>query len=78
MWILIVNSVSALLRLQQFRLGGGGGGGGGHPIGVHVQPGAVKLVLWHHWMHEIQVHPVTPENMHQTVHYACKTHPVDA
>ena len=28
----------------------------------YVQPGAVKLVLWRQWMHEIQVHPVTPEN----------------
>ena len=27
-----------------------------------VQPGAVKLVLWRHCMHEIQVHPVTSEN----------------
>ena len=31
---------------------------------VYVQPGAVNLVLWlwHHWMHDIQVYPVTPEN----------------
>ena len=27
-----------------------------------IQPGAVKLVLWRHLTHEIQVHPVTPEN----------------
>ena len=27
-----------------------------------VQPGAVKLVLWHHWMLHTQVHPVTSEN----------------
>ena len=29
---------------------------------THVQPGAVKLVLWRHWMHAAQVHPVTAEN----------------
>ena len=29
---------------------------------THTQPSAVKLVLWHHWIHGIQVHPVTPEN----------------
>ena len=28
----------------------------------NLLPGAVKLVLWHHRMHEIQVHSVTPEN----------------
>ena len=27
-----------------------------------VQPGAVKLVLWRHWMHLTQVRPVTSEN----------------
>ena len=27
-----------------------------------VQPGAVKLDLWRHWMHEIQVHLVASEN----------------
>ena len=26
------------------------------------KPGAVKLVLWRSWMHEIQVHPVRSEN----------------
>ena len=29
---------------------------------MYVQPGAVKLVLWRHLMHEIQVHSVMPEN----------------
>ena len=29
---------------------------------VHVQSGAVKLVLWRHWVHVAQVHPVTSEN----------------
>ena len=27
-----------------------------------IQPGAVKLVLWHHWRHVTQVHPVTSES----------------
>ena len=27
-----------------------------------IQPGAVKLVLWRHWMHVTQVHPVMSEN----------------
>ena len=27
-----------------------------------IQPGAVKLVPWRHWMHATQVHPVTAEN----------------
>ena len=31
-------------------------------LGSSVQPGAVKLVLWHHLMHEVQVHPVMSEN----------------
>ena len=31
-------------------------------ISCCIQPGAVKLVLWRHLMHEFQVHPVTPEN----------------
>ena len=35
-----------------------------------VQPGAVKLVLWRHWLHEIQVHPANtrePMSLHQAV-----------
>ena len=32
----------------------------------YIQPGAVKLVLWRHWMHVTQVHPVTAENQ---LHY---------
>ena len=31
-------------------------------ISVKGQPGAVKLVLWRHWMHATQVHPVMSEN----------------
>ena len=31
-------------------------------LNVLVQPGAVKLVLWRHGMHVIQVHPVTAED----------------
>ena len=27
-----------------------------------VQPGAVKMVLWRHWMHLSYMHPVTSEN----------------
>ena len=27
-----------------------------------LQSGAVKLVLWRHWMHATEVHPVTAEN----------------
>ena len=27
-----------------------------------IQPCALKLVLWRHWMHVTQVHPVTSEN----------------
>ena len=42
----------------------------GRPAGLYcgcgtccrVQPCAMKLVLWRHWMHEIQVHPATSEN----------------
>ena len=29
---------------------------------MHVQPGAMKMVLWRHWMHVTHVHPVTSEN----------------
>ena len=29
---------------------------------LNVQPGAVKLVFWHHWMHLNLMHPVTSEN----------------
>ena len=29
---------------------------------IYIQPGAVKLVRWHHWMHETQVHSVTSKN----------------
>ena len=37
----------------------------------HVQPGAVKLVLWRHWMHLSYMHPVTPESqLHCTRLYA--------
>ena len=33
------------------------------PCGMfHVQPGAVKLVLWHHWMHLNFMHQVLSEN----------------
>ena len=32
----------------------------------YVQPVAVKLVLWHQWMHEILVHPVMPESTNFT------------
>ena len=39
---------------------------GQHIRGDHdsysVQPGAVKLVLWRHWTHVTQVHPVTAES----------------
>ena len=36
-----------------------------------VQPGAVKLVLWRHWMHAAQVHSVTSENhFHYTILYS--------
>ena len=35
-----------------------------------VQPGAVKLVLWRHWMHPSYMHPVTSENkFHCTMRY---------
>ena len=41
---------------------------------LHVQPGAVNLVLWRHWMHATQVHPVTAENQfHCTRLYVCPT-----
>ena len=43
-------------------------------VTINIQPGAVKLVLLHHWMHEIQVHPVhvTSENQfHCTRLYTC-------
>ena len=30
--------------------------------GLWTQPLAVKLLLCRHWMHELQVHPLTPEN----------------
>ena len=33
---------------------------------ARIQPGAVKLVLWRHWMHATQVHPVMSEN-----HFHC-------
>ena len=36
-----------------------------------IQPGAVKLVLWHHLMHEIQVHPVTSENQFHCTRLYC-------
>ena len=38
-----------------------------------IEPGAVKLVLWRHWMHVAQVHPVTSENQfHCTIlYYRC-------
>ena len=29
---------------------------------TRMQPGAVKLVLWHHWMHLNFMHPVASEN----------------
>ena len=32
------------------------------PIGVYIQPGAMKLVLWRHWMHVTQVHSVMSED----------------
>ena len=39
---------------------------------LYVQPGAVKLVLWRHCMHESQVHPARPENQfHCTRLYVC-------
>ena len=39
-----------------------------------LQPGAVKLVLWHHWMRVAQVHPVTsPNQFHCTRLYVLLT-----
>ena len=32
---------------------------------MHVQPGAMKMVLWRHWMHVTHVHPVTSENQYR-------------
>ena len=49
-------------------------------MNASIQLGAVKLVLWHHLMHEIQVHPVMSENQfHCTRLYSalssqCGTH----
>ena len=36
----------------------------GDPTGrsIIIQPGAVKLVLWRHWMHLSYMHPVTSED----------------
>ena len=35
---------------------------------LDVQPGAVKLVPWRHWMHVAQVHPVRePISLHQAI-----------
>ena len=45
-----VQSWVSKLRTQQI----------GFPLSI--QSGAVKLVLWRHWMHATQVHPVTAEN----------------
>ena len=33
-----------------------------YKLSALVQPGAVKLVLWHHWMHLNFIHSVTSEN----------------
>ena len=40
---------------------------------MHVQPGAVKLVLWRHWMHLSYMPPLTTENQfHCTKLYALR------
>ena len=43
-------------------------------VSLFLQPGAVKLALWRHWMHETQVHPMMPENQfHCTrLYMACR------
>ena len=40
----------------------------------HVQPGAVKLVLGRHLMHETQMHPVTTENQFHCTRLYVNTH----
>ena len=56
-----------------------GGREGGEGIRTHhysqstIQPGAVKMVLWRHWMHLNFMHPVTSENQfHCTRLYSTK------
>ena len=38
---------------------------------LEIQPDAVKLVLWRHWMHLSYVHPVTSENQFHCTRLYC-------
>ena len=41
---------------------------------THKQPGAVKSVLWRHWTHATQVHPVTKENQFHCTRLHIRVH----